>query len=835
MRKSVIALIIAAFSILWTPCVWALPHSQHTGSVCVSKIGEGTVYLSTSGNATTGDASATWSCAGDSSKDSKTFYLYAQPSAGWDFVGWSGSGTSSDTPYEATLNAQNGEQAFIATFAMRRTLSFQATENGTYSATDGTGTIAATSEAKSLSTGKEVTMTAAPAAGFTVKEWWYQEEGGSRVSLGKEKSYKHVFEADATIGVEFMVKGETIVNKTTGEKFFGLAAAVEAVSSGETLELLDDDDLAADVTLPTGVSLVVPQQKVLTVPVGKQLVNEGNLFVEGELINGGTISGGGTISTCARLFTQENKNGEWGPTAEPVYSWPSPKVVYWVTKMQSNVGKVTGVSGALQHVTFRNGRGSYVRSTPASSVPNVVVYSVDGSIAMNHVSGFLTTSSNGLDANNSIINGLKVLTGNVSYGTAEGKATKYSHDWGATDCAGNTLTVSKELGGGSVFAVLNGVASVTGKITGTDLTFVNCSKVTASSWTDSSTNYKQSFRFYDTTVVFGSSGINFSGRMKTGGDGMVFYSGKYDANLGTPSKCKVYAYTDENGKVYSGAFKNDPNSYLADNVTYVAKQRESDDYWVVQIRKQPVYVAVSDGVEYEDLSEAISKSTSGGITLKKHVELEEPVTIPAGKAITLELAGYNITGATGVFVNNGTLAINDGSHNDLPSTVSATAGNLFENNGTMEITCGTYSGAVLLNGGNFITHGGTFNVTLTAGTSVTDKSAVADLRGGKFMTASRIAETTETVEASTRYTGGFLDHGYVAVPYDGMLWVGYGTYATAKEITLNGTDKAWELTALSAADQKLYAKNPATREDCANDAKWRRFLELESMITPCSV
>lgn len=816
MKTRIIALFAGLLACLPMTSAWAGGGSttydysaKFTTSVAS---GRGKVYAGTTESAAKActETEASSSTSGSSAKSmSYDFYGYAVADDGYEFTGWTDKNT--DNPRKVTVNLSSssttGSASLAANFAKIALppfgISFVISPNGPYTVNG-----AAPVNLTGLTEATEVLLE-------STDESFLSWKIGNRVV--NENPYTASCTVDTTISAEFL----TAEMVTTVSTYAELADALLS----ETYR---------KITIPSGVSIVVLSGATLTVPAGKTLVNDGDIFVEGALDNSGAILGAGKISKCARLFTQANKAGEWGPTAEPVCSWPSsPKVVYWVTTMQSDVGKVTGVSGALSHVTFRNGRGDYIRTTPASSVPNVIFYSVDSSVAMNHVTAFAGTSSNGLKGTAVWDAGVKVLTGNVSY-TAENGASKVSHDWGKTDCAGNTLTLSKELGGGSVFTVINGDAKVSGKVTGTDLTFVNCLSVKASSWTDSSSNYSQTFKFFDTTVVFGSSGINNSKNMKTGGDGMVFYSGTYDVNFSTPKKCKVYATTNDTGTVFSGAFKNDPSDYLADSVNYEAKQRASDKYWVVQVKKPVEYVVVADGVEYESIDDAIAQSSSGVITLKKHLNLDEPVMIPAGKSVTLELAGYNITGTTGVFVNNGTLVINDGSHNDLPSTVSATSGNLFVNNGTMEITCGTYSGAVLLNGGNFITHGGTFNVTLTAGAGVTDKSAVADIRGGAFMTTSQVADKTETIEAATFYDGGFLDEGYVAVPYEGALWIGYGQYATVSEVSLGSADKAWSLGALSEEDKALYAKNPATREACANDAEWRRFLELTSMLKPYS-
>ena len=814
--------LIAMLMMLLPTLMWADTHTYYATlktQVSSQSTGMGKVYAGTSKNAGTyqGSSSQTDPQSSTTSGSSKTFYAFAQANEGFEFVGWSksdnGTDLGTDSPLTVSLSCNSetspNSTTYYATFKKLVLaafgITFETSDAGTYTV-DG----AAPANKTGLT---EATSVQLASSDPNFLNWTVNG------TIVNDNPYTATCIADTTIGAAFLTADQVAEVTTYAE----LAAALA-------------DTGKKKITIPSGTSLVVPQGETVTIANGKMLINEGTLFVEGTLNNSGKISGNGTVSTCARLFTQANKEGEWGSSAEPVLAWPSsPKIVYWVTTMASNVGKVSGVSGAVSHITFRNGKGDFIRTKlTGSSVPKVIAYTCDSSIAENHVTKFSATSDNGLAADGkTVLSDLKVLTGAVTYGTAESGGTKYAHSWGSTDCAGNTLTLSKEQGGGAVFRILNGDVSITGKVNQPEFYFINCSSVKAQSFTTTSAT-KQTFRFFDTSVSIGTSGNAIKASAIIGGDGMAFYSGKYDVDFTKSKISKVYATTDDAGNVYSGAFKNDPSNYLVDPTTYEAKQRASDNYWVVQIKKPTEYVAETDGAQYETLGEAIEKSQSGVITLLKHVELDTPVTIPAGKSVTLELDGYNVTGATGVFVNNGTLVLNDGSHNAQPSMVSATAGNLFVNNGTMEITCGTYEGAVLLNGGNFITHGGTFNVTLSAGPDVTDKSAVADLRGGAFKTDSQIAETTETVDAATFQIGGFLDEGYVAVPYNSALWVGYGTYAIVKDITLSGMEKAWNLTALSASDKALYAKGPATREACADDAEWRRYQELKSMVTPYS-
>ena len=97
------------------------------------------------------------------------------------------------------------------------------------------------------------------------------------------------------------------------------------------------------------------------------------------------------------------------------------------------------------------------------------------------------------------------------------------------------------------------------------------------------------------------------------------------------------------------------------------------------------------------------------------------ITIPAGKNITIDLAGHKISGSlvtdggsyarAHIILNNGTLTITDSSENHTGEIVNTNTGSndctrTVENNGTLTITGGTISGTVaLLNLGSCLIDG----------------------------------------------------------------------------------------------------------------------------------
>ena len=106
-RTAMRVALIGLFISLGIGNAWA--HDTHYGKATVSKTGNGTVYLSTSNTATSGNTTEQWNCNGSSGGDSKTYYAFAKPDDGWDFKGWSGDASGSDSPYKLTFSASGSQ------------------------------------------------------------------------------------------------------------------------------------------------------------------------------------------------------------------------------------------------------------------------------------------------------------------------------------------------------------------------------------------------------------------------------------------------------------------------------------------------------------------------------------------------------------------------------------------------------------------------------------------------------------------------------------------------------------------------------------------------------
>ena len=101
-------------------------------------------------------------------------------------------------------------------------------------------------------------------------------------------------------------------------------------------------------------------------------------------------------------------------------------------------------------------------------------------------------------------------------------------------------------------------------------------------------------------------------------------------------------------------------------VTILTADGQPADYEITEdgLYAPVSYVAEIDGVGYKTLAEAFAAADGKTVTLLKNIELSEPLTVAAGKTVTLDLAGYEIvynstTQNESMITNKGNLTIND--------------------------------------------------------------------------------------------------------------------------------------------------------------------------------
>ena len=152
-----------------------------------------------------------------------------------------------------------------------------------------------------------------------------------------------------------------------------------------------------------------------------------------------------------------------------------------------------------------------------------------------------------------------------------------------------------------------------------------------------------------------------------------------------------------------------------EEVTYQGELEEVQDNNNESTEVEPTKVAETSGTTYATISEAIDSATSGAtIKLLEDISLEEEVTVPTGKAVTLDLNEKTLTSTAINTINNkGTLTIS--SSGIIKNEVSN--GNVIYNTGTLNINNGVITSAE--NGGKGI-YNNSGTVTITAGKVITE-------------------------------------------------------------------------------------------------------------------
>lgn len=804
-------------TILWAVLALLLPVTHAWGGgdsttyyaalkASVSSSGGGKVYAGTGNTAGTYATSSTSDTQKSTTKDEgKTFKAFAQADEGFEFAGWSttdgGTATSTDNPYSVTVKCSssdsgnpttttvwaNFKKKVLAAFG----ITFETSDAGTYTV-DGT----APADKTGLT---EATSVQLASSDPNFLNWTVNG------TIVNDNPYTATCLADTTISAEFLT-ADQVAEVTT---FADLTAALANADKKKVL-------------VPTGTEIVM-ESGAVAVPSGKQLVVDGELWIEGgSFSSSGKVVVNGTLSKCTKLIQQSGDNGE---PFNPYSGDEKYQVKYWKTTSSTPSPTVSDVT-ASSHITIINGLGETVYRGESA---NAYVCTTDKSVAINHITGVKASYSSGTAAYNSVaknehnvsLTDCNLMSGAASEMvllTANGKV-----DVGSTteltagfiaDCVGYTLSfTSKQFKNAANVVVLNASTVNSSKLTNARLTAINCTTVTGAGSDGINNNqesYYTSLHLYD-CGSFSNFKFSASAVMTVGTPGVCFFSGG------------PYGPTfTGNYHVYGGKFSKDPTNYLASGDLEAPKE---GSYWVVRVIKPTIYVVKNGTTEYESLQDAINAAASGA-TLEllpgiASAELASPVTIAAGKTVTLDLAGYAVVAPNGAIVNHGTLHLQDTSTFDVPGSLTTASGNVIVNDGTLDITYGAYAGNIALNGGTFTTHFGTFDGTLTVSDGL-DPKVVTDLRGGEF---------SSSVSAFLR--DDYSEVRYRVKPEDPIRYWIVQSQTIVTATTYSGTYKAWKLDFLSSADLALYKKTKK-RSDHSSLSDWQRRAELYSGIQPYS-
>ena len=638
--------------------------------------------------------------------------------------------------------------------------------------------------------------TATAGSGYVFAGWYIENQDGSKTYISKDSSVTQTFETHVTIGADFVSASSTskaaLVVKASGGygEYDDLKVALDSLESGDIITICKSATLAESAGVPQGVTMTVASGVTLTVAIGQ------TLYVDGAV--NGTISG--TVSQCTKLIKQTGDGTDDSGKPKPFNPYGSVK--YWKTTITSS--SIT-ISGASSHATIMNGYGQSFRFTLSSSA-KLIRCTKNASIAVNHITGFVSESTSVNVVNNTVGSDMVILLGADC--VINGGLSSKTGFAGVVDCANNNCsTVSGvEVSGNNGKATFLNCPSFTGrKVINITHDYFNCTKVTLSSFNAGGSPI---LNFYDCGTA--SSQASFSASFSKGPSDTSkfnFYSGFY-ASM-TYKTCYV---------IYGGYYKSNPGSegsYLATGLNLKAKTES-----VSGTSFYHVYVDVPDNVaqigdstsnQYETLQEAVNAVANGQtIKLLKNYDVNETVMVTSGKSFTLNLSGYSIVGTSGKIINNGTVRIVDHSGGNGACSYA------IDNNGTMDITYGTYSGIITLNSGMLTTHNGKFTGTIEFGDGVSNPADVVAINGGMFKKSVR----------------NLLIGDFCEVSHNGLYYVGEFPYAIKSSASLSGAEKSWSLTALSSADRTIYLKASKTRSAFNSDADWERYAELDSRLTP---
>ena len=775
----------------------------------VASSGGGKVYASTSSSTPSSSSFGSGNTAQNSgSSSSFTFYAHAQANEGYKFKNWTGDFSSTDNPYTASVTATSTSSSTYTTKTITAnfeplppaTVTFAAPNNGSYTVNG--ETVNAQLVKANQAVPYSVTLVATPATNSRFAGW-YVLDGGVKSFFSTDASTTKKFDVDVTVGAEFIPDGYAIYAAVAAKGYDNLATALAEAQPGESISVYSSTALDTSAAVGVGVALTVSSGATLTIASGA------TLYIDGSATVNGAISG--TVSKCTKLIQQTGDGTVNAETDKPKPFIPYDGVKYWRT---TTTTPSISLSSSASHITIVNGYGNVFRTSATTA--KALVCTVDMSTAVNHITSIDTdytsfklayesarqsaTAGSGTSQNVSGNSKLIVMLANDTSASESGDQ-RYGF---MVDCAGCNLAFTATLKSNYDVVILNcpytGGNQLKSTVTNTRVHFFNCTKAGVKINSKNSTIVN----CYDC----GDLSISYDPSTVQSGEVNIYSGGPYSASFN-----KLW-------HIYGGTFKSKPSTdYLWDSTNYEIQPEGSN--WKVVEKKPTVYVAYTvtgtTTTEYESLSEAIGAVVNGGtVFLMQDIELEADLQIGAGREVTIEMTGCDISGHN--IVNAGILHLEDRKMTSNPGTVSSG----IVNNGTITIAYGEYAGSIQLNAGMFTVYNGTVDGSITVASSVEDPATVANLKGGQFASRS-FTHGSETKDISTICEAVESEH--VVRAKNGRFRV---ARFPAAIVTDTGT-MSLSAVALGTDDSSLwtrFASTPTRANFTA--AEWYRACELQS-------
>ena len=418
--------------------------------------------------------------------------------------------------------------------------------------------------------------------------------------------------ADGALTTVYEVEAPAVA-KIGDTEYPTLAAAVAAAKDDETVTLLKDTDISK-----TG--LTIYARKSITLDLSGHSLKAANT-------NDGNIKVYGTLTLTDSTDTAKNGTGRGKVYTETPYSSGSQDKVLIAAMGGGTFIMESGLIDAASNITNNADNGQFAVSVQNDTADATVIIN-GGKIK----AGWYAVAGNGNDTSYS---GDITVNGGILESTAD-YAIYHPHT--------GTTTIN----GGTVYGAAGGVSLNRGKLVVNGGTITSKGTGTTGDWGDGTGN--QEAAAINVNAKYETTSVEIKGGKITAENNAIVLTNGRDGTIAVSGG----TFSSEVKAEYCApGFESKTNS----DGTYGVKINENMAAEVLDAQGKTVGA-------YDTLAAAITAAKNGE-TVKLLKDVDENVTIPAGKSITLDLNGKTINGGTGTssaaITNYGTVTITDSS------------------------------------------------------------------------------------------------------------------------------------------------------------------------------